>query len=173
MRRGPYDVEVPDLLELTTHLPERSFAPGAVIVREGGRSAGLWVLVSGRLSVRRDGVELNELGTPGQLIGEISLLLDIPHTATVAAVEPSVLRCANDGRQLLADDPTIALHVAAGLAERLTLLTEYVADITRQYADVPGISMVSAVLNRMSSSGPAAAVDAVGSRRDPEPDLAD
>ena len=168
---APYDVEVADLLELTTHLPERSFPPGAVIVHEGGRSNSLWVLVSGRLSVRRDGVEINELSSPGQLIGEISLLLDIPHTATVAAVDPCVLRHADDGRRLLGDDPTITMHVARGLAERLTLLTEYVGDITRQYAHVPGISMVSAVLNRMPNGGGPAA--AAGSRRDPEPDLAD
>ena len=155
--RPPYDAEVADMLELTAHLPERSFAPGAVIVQEGGRSNSLWVLVSGRLTVPRDGVEINELTSPGQLIGEISLLLDIPHTATVAAVEPSVLRHADDGRELLGGDPSITLHVATGLAERLTLLTEYVADVTRQYAHVPGISMVSAVLNRMPSRGGAAA----------------
>ena len=158
------------MLELTTHLPERSFPAGAVIVQEGGRGDSLWVLVSGRLTIRRDGVELNEISSPGQLIGEISLLLDIPYTATVTAVEPSVLRVAGDGRQLLGDDPLITLHVAVGLAERLKLLTEYVTDITRQYAHVPGISMVSAVLNRMPNGGAAAAV---GSRRDPEPDLAD
>ena len=166
---APYDVQVANLLELTAHLPERSFAPGAVVLHEGEPGDGLWVLVSGRLTVRRDGVELNELSSPGQLIGEISLLLDIPHTATVAAAEPSVLRHAADGRQLLGSDPTITMHVAVGLAERLTLLTEYVADVTRQYAHVPGISMVSAVLSRMPNGGRAAGAAAVGSRRDPDP----
>ncbi len=167
-----YDVEVADMLEFTKHLPERSFAPGAVIVHQGGRSDSLWVLVSGRLTVRRDDVELNELSSPGQLIGEVSLLLGIPHTATVTAVEPSLLRHAADGRQLLGDEPAITMHVAAGLAERLMLLTEYVTDITRQYAHVPGISMVSAVLNRMPARG-ATGATAAGSRRDPEPDLTD
>ena len=130
------------------------------------------MLVSGRLTVRRDDVEINELSSPGQLIGEVSLLLGIPHTATVTAVEPSLLRHAADGRQLLGDEPAITMHVAAGLAERLRLLTEYVTDITRQYAHVPGISMVSAVLNRMSARG-ASGATAAGSRRDPEPDLTD
>jgi len=164
---------VADILGLTAHLPERALAPGDVVVQEGGRSAGLWVLVSGRLAVSRDGVEINELSSPGQLIGEISLLLDAPHSATVTAVEPSVVRHAENGRQLLHGDPGIALHVATGLAERLTLLTEYVADITRQYAHVPGISMVSAVLNRMPNRGGAAGAAVAGSRRDLEPDLAD
>jgi hypothetical protein len=101
------------------------------------------------------------------------LLLDIPHTATVAAAEPSVLRHASDGRLLLGSNPTITMHVAAGLAERLTLLTEYVTDVTRQYAHVPGIAMVSAVLSRMPNGGRAAGAAVAGSRRDTEPDLAD
>ena len=158
---------VADMLDLTTHLPERSFAPTDVVVHEGGRTGDLWVLVSGRLAVRRGDVEINELNSPGQMIGEVALLLDIPHTATVAAVEPSVLRHAVDGRQLLGGDPAIALHIATGLAERLALLTEYVSDITRQYADVPGISMVSAVLHRMPNRGGGAGTAAVGSAARP------
>ena len=44
-----------DMLVLSAHLPEVAFAPGDVVVREGGSAGGLWVLVSGALQVTKGG----------------------------------------------------------------------------------------------------------------------
>jgi hypothetical protein len=86
----------------------------------------------------------------------------------VEATEPSRLRYAADGRALLLSDPAITELVAVGLAERLSFVTGYLADLKQQYGDAPGLSMVSDVLSRLAQRhGPVARP---GSARDPNPD---
>jgi len=157
-----------DMLELSAHLPAVAFAPGEAVVRQGGPSGSIWVLVSGALRVRKGDIQVNTITNPGAVIGEMSVLLGIDHSATVEATEASTLRHAADGPGLLAGDPAITKLVAIGLAERLSFVTTYLADLTRQYADVPGLSMVSDVLSRLEQhAGPVASP---GSARDPDPE---
>lgn len=157
-----------DMLSLCAHLPEIELAPGDLLVREGERGEGLWVLVRGALRVFKGGVPVNTVTHPGALIGEMSLLLDSAYGATVIASEPCVLRHAADGRALLAGDPQIARHVAVGLAERLNVVTSYLADLKHQYGHAPGVAMVSDVLDELAQRHVPAARP--GSRRDPDPD---
>ena len=110
---------VADMLTLSAHLPELDLAPGEVVVREGGESGGIWVLVSGALLVRKGDEPVNTITHPGALVGEMSILLGTDHGATVEATEPSRLRYADDGHALLMSDPAITELVAIGLAERL------------------------------------------------------
>jgi CRP-like cAMP-binding protein len=155
------------MLSLSAHLPEIDYAPGEAVVREGGPSGSIWVLVSGALQVRKGDVMVNTITHPGAVIGEISVLLGTDHGATVEATEPSRLRVAEDGRQLLASDPAITRLVAIGLASRLNVVTTYLADLKHQYADAPGLTMVSDVLHQLSHrQGPPAQP---GSARDPDP----
>ena len=162
-----YDVSMTDMLTLSAHLPVIEVAPGEAIINEGGPSGSIWVLVSGALRVRKGDIQVNTITNPGALVGEMSVLQGTKHGATVEATEPSVLRHAADGHSLL-NDPAITKIVAIGLAERLAFATTYLADLTRQYADVPGLSMVSDVLGRIGHhNGPAARP---GSARDPDPE---
>ena len=64
---------------------------GAVIVREGDPSDRFYIVESGRVAVTHDGVALRQEG-PGDYFGEIGLLRDVPRTATVTAVEDTVLQ---------------------------------------------------------------------------------
>ena len=95
-------------------------------------------------------IVVNTVTRPGALIGEIAVLLDGVNGATVEATERSVLRHAADGKALLASDPLISRLVAVGLAERLNVVTTYLADLKQQYGDAPGLSMVSDVLARLA-----------------------
>ena len=157
-----------DMLLLSAHLPEISFAPGDVIVREGGAAGPIWVLVSGALQVRKGGERVNTVTRPGALVGEISLLLGSVFSATVQAAEPSLMRHAADGRAFLSSDPAVTTLVAVGLAERLDFVTTYLADLKHQYGDAPGLSMIPDVLRQLSQRQ--ASVARPGSARDPEPD---
>jgi len=157
-----------DMLALTAALPEIAFAPGEVVIRDGGSAGGLWILVSGALKVTKSGVVVNSISRPGALVGEIAVLLDTVNSATVEATQPSVLRHAAEGSALLASDPTITRLVAIGLAERLNFVTTYLVDLKQQYGDAPGLSMVSDVLARLAERQVAGARP--GSARDPEPE---
>ena len=157
-----------DMLAMASHLPEVSLAAGEVVVGEGGPGNALWVLVSGALQVKKGAVTVNTITRPGALVGEIALLLDTVNGATVEATQPSVLRYAEDGRALLASDPAITRLVAIGLAERLNVVTTYLADLKHQYGDAPGITMVSDVLHQLADRQAPGARP--GSARDPDPE---
>ena len=155
------------MLTLSAHLPEVVLAPGETVVREGGDSGAIWVLVSGALQVRKGDVPVNAVTQPGAMVGEISVLLGTRNTATVEATEPSRLRYAADGHALLAD-PAVTRLVAVGLAARLNFVTTYLADLKNQYGDAPGLAMVSDVLARLAQHQQPAARP--GSERDPDPE---
>lgn len=157
-----------DMLALTTHLPEIEYAPGDIVIAEGGESSGVWILLSGSLRVTKSGKEVNTVTRPGALIGEMSILLGVPDSATVEAIGRCVMRYAADGEALLTSDPRIIHLVAVGLAERLNFVTTYLADLQQQYGDAPGLAMVPDVLRQLAQrQGPVAHP---GSARDPEPD---
>jgi len=61
-----------------------------VVIAEGGESDQFYVIESGRVEVTQNGVVLRQEG-PGEFFGEIGLLRDVPRTATVTAVEDTVL----------------------------------------------------------------------------------
>jgi CRP-like cAMP-binding protein len=63
-------------------------------------------------------VEIARVAEPGAIFGELSLLLDQPHTADVRALETSQLYVAN-GTMLLSQYPNAVRHVATVLAHRL------------------------------------------------------
>lgn len=156
------------MLELAADLPAVAYAPGEIIVAEGDAAGGLWVLESGALNVRKAGVLVNTVTVPGALVGEISILLGMPYSATVEVATPAVMRYAADGQAFLARDPAILRLLAVGLAERLNFVTTYLADLKHQYGDAPGLSMIPEVLRKLSQRQ--APVARPGSARDPNPD---
>src|SRR5580700_3764935 len=68
--------------------------PGGGTLFEAGETSGMvYVLRAGRLAAVQPGNPPEFLGLiwPGEAIGEISLLADIPHTATIVAMRDSEL----------------------------------------------------------------------------------
>ncbi len=157
-----------DLLSLSAHLPEVALDAGDALILEGGTGSSMWVLLRGALEVRKGDIVVNTITMPGALVGEMSSLLRTPHSATVVASEPTVLRFAADGPAFLESDPAVVRLVAQGLAERLAFVTTYLADLRHQYGDAPGLAMVGQVLAELSQRQAPAARP--GSLRDPDPD---
>ena len=50
-----------------------------------------YVLAAGSLRVERGGVDLRDVTQPGEGVGEIAILRDVPRTASVFAREPTTL----------------------------------------------------------------------------------
>jgi MFS family permease len=63
---------------------------GAQVVHEGDVGDRFYVIESGSLAASFENRQLSTMG-PGECFGEIALLRDVPRTATVTAVEDSVL----------------------------------------------------------------------------------
>ncbi len=79
----------PDTLQaLVEHLALITLERGEHLFREGDPGDALYVIVEGEVSVQAEGpprVEMTRLG-PGAFIGEVALMTDQPHAATVTAI---------------------------------------------------------------------------------------
>ena len=155
------------LLELSSHLPEVEMDTGHEVIREGERNSAIWILLSGELRVLKGTTVVNRIDRPGAAIGEMAVLLGTKASASVEVSQPSRLRYAASGESFLADPAVIHL-VAVGLAERLNLITTYLADLKGQYGDAPGTAMVPEVLNQLMDRHSHKFVP--GSVRDPDPE---
>jgi CRP-like cAMP-binding protein len=76
---------------LASSLDEQQALDGDAIVTQGEPGELVYVIAAGRVLVDRDGSVIRELG-PGDVFGELALMLDVPRTATVTALQPVRLR---------------------------------------------------------------------------------
>jgi MFS family permease len=79
------------LRRLAVSLEEHQALQGEAIVTQGEPGELVYVIAAGRVLVSRAGREIRELG-PGDVFGELALMLDVPRTATVTALQPVRLR---------------------------------------------------------------------------------
>lgn len=130
-------------------------AAGTVLLTEGMKSGRLYVLDEGTLEVARGETRVALVSEKGSIFGEMSLLLDTAHTATVRAMTPVVVHEFIDGAEFLRSDTETALAVARLLAQRLHMATTYLVDLKRQYASHgTHLAMVSEVLASLVNQQP-------------------
>lgn len=103
-------------------------APGMDLIEQGGRTGQLYVLKDGELEVIRDGRHVTSIKTPGAVIGEMSVLLDAPQTATVRAVTEVNYFVIDNAIDVLRTHPDWLLQIARLLAQRVNATT---AQLTR------------------------------------------
>jgi CRP-like cAMP-binding protein len=134
----------------------RSSVPeGTLVIREGETTGHLFVLIEGRLEVVKGDTVVAVIAEPGAILGEMSVLLDQPHTATVRAASASIIYEFSDAASFLRAQPGVALLIARLLAQRLNVATTYLADIKRQYAGHGNhLAMVGDVLESMINLAP-------------------
>jgi len=71
---------------LVTRMHPRKYGAGELIFGMGNSGAGAVLILSGEVSIRVDDVELGRMQR-GDLFGEVALVVDLPRTAEVTAVE--------------------------------------------------------------------------------------
>jgi CRP/FNR family transcriptional regulator, cyclic AMP receptor protein len=96
-------------------LPLETYEAGETVLAEGTKTGRLLILKSGAVSIIRSGIEIATVAKPGAVFGELSALLDEPHSADVRALEPSELHVAN-AAAFLGQDPAALLYVTVVLA---------------------------------------------------------
>ncbi|MBN1652485.1 MAG: cyclic nucleotide-binding domain-containing protein [Deltaproteobacteria bacterium] len=122
--------------EMITRFEARAFDKGGLLVREGQEAEGLFLIASGGVQVTTfdkegDLVVLAELG-PGDVVGEISLLLRRPATADVVAIHPTVALQLTRGKfqETIRENPTLL----AELYELATKREEETRSVVAQQA---------------------------------------
>jgi CRP-like cAMP-binding protein len=144
-----------DILEYCIGGVRRNVSAGTLVVHEGGRTGHLYVLIEGRLEVIKGDTVVATITEPGAVLGEMSVLLDQPHTATVRAALDSVVYEIDDAASFLRAQPAVAILIARMLAQRLNAANTYLADIKRQYAGHGNhLAMVGDLLQSMINLPP-------------------
>jgi CRP/FNR family cyclic AMP-dependent transcriptional regulator len=156
------------VLEHCRKLPLRAVAAGETILAEGTRSGVLYILVSGTVEVVKGDVQVSTASEPGAFFGELSAILDVPHTATVRALEACTFRVSENPFGFLRSKPQIALELSRLLARRLHFLTTYLVDVKRQFeGSGDHLAIVDEVLESLAHHQEAEA--SPGSDRCPDP----
>jgi CRP/FNR family transcriptional regulator len=116
-----------ELQSLLRSCQERKFSTGSTIMSQGDAGVGLYVLKSGKVRiVRADGTptgtetELGVVSAP-DVLGEMSLLDDLPRSASVIVVEDvdALVLPVWEFRSTLRNNPEIGLKLLAVLSRRL------------------------------------------------------
>ena len=104
---------------------EVEFRDGGVIARQGEVGTGFFMVATGGARVVRDGETIASLG-PGDFFGELSVLDGRPRVAGVVADGETIcLALASwDLEAVINEQPSVALALLRGLAERLRAVTE-------------------------------------------------
>ena len=114
--------EVPGhtLVAVARILEEVPFEAGATIIERGRVEDWLFVVATGRVRVHIGERTVVETG-PGGVVGEFAVLAPVPRSASVTAMEPSLLLRLRSApfEELLDDRPDIARGVIATLARLL------------------------------------------------------
>jgi CRP-like cAMP-binding protein len=112
-------------------LPLVTYQAGEMVLAAGSKTGRLLFLKKGAVAVVRDDIEIAKVTEPGAVFGEISALLNRPHTADVRALETSQFHAADAG---VLQDRVVLLYVAALLARRLNGANQALVELTSRAA---------------------------------------
>jgi CRP/FNR family cyclic AMP-dependent transcriptional regulator len=112
-----------------TALPLKTYHAGERVLANGSRTNELLILRNGNVAVVKEGVEVARVTEPGAVFGEISALLDCPHTADVRTLTTSQFHVAHPAAL---QDPAALFYVAAILARRLDRTNQALVELSNQ-----------------------------------------
>src|SRR5437660_2659439 len=101
-------------------LPLATYQAGETVLSAASTTGRLLILKEGAVAVVKEGLEIARVTEPGAVFGELSVLLDQPHTADVRALEASQFHVA-DAATILRVDPIALLYVATVLLSALAI----------------------------------------------------
>lgn len=156
------------ILNSCAALPEKTFAPGAALISQGEPVSRLFILVSGRVSVRKGDHEVAKISEEGAIFGEMSALLGTPASASVVALEDVRVLCAENGKALIEENHQLAIHAARTLAQRLYHATAYLADCKTQFSDRSDhFGIMDQILDELLQQQPSTSADTSADANDP------
>jgi len=122
-------------------LPLATYRAGETVLAAGSATGRLLILKEGAVTVVKEGVEIAKLTEPGEVLGELSALLDQPHTAEVRALEDSQFHVASTAAPLM-QDPIVLLYVARGQAGEPSSITGKTVDRIEEVLGASGGNLV-------------------------------
>ena len=138
------------ILQHCADSPLKQVPDGTVLLAEGQKTGRVYILSEGRIEVSRGDTQITVLDEPGSLVGEMSLLLNVPHTATARTLGDPKVYVIEDAADFFSTHPDLSWLVARLLANRLNAATTYLVDLKHQFADYGDhLEMVGEVLEAL------------------------
>ena len=129
-------------------LPLVTYQAGKTVFDAGSKTGRLLILRSGAVAIVKDAIEIAKVTEPGAVFGELSALLDQPHTADVFALESSQFHVA-DANTLLVQDPLALFYVATVLARRLDGANRALIELKNQLQAGQPSSVIGKTVEKM------------------------
>jgi CRP/FNR family transcriptional regulator, cyclic AMP receptor protein len=129
-------------------LPLVSFGAGETVFAQGSRTGQLFILKSGSVSVIKGGIEIATVTEHGAIFGELSALLDQPHTADVRTLAPSQFHVA-DAVSLLTRDSAALLYVAMILARRVDAANQALLELRGELDAGEPVGVIDSAIGRI------------------------
>ena len=129
-------------------LPLVTYQPGETVIVDGSKTGQLLFLKKGNVAVVKEDTEIARVAEPGAVFGELSVLLNKPHTADVRALETSQFHLAN-ATTLFEQNPIAVLYVAAVLAGRLDAANHALIQIKHQLHSSEPHSVIAKTVRKM------------------------
>lgn len=108
------------------------YPAGSELIGQGGKSGSLVVLRDGEVEVLRDGEFVFSTRQPGAVFGEISVLLGLPHSATVRTVTDAEVFVIDEALSVLESHPAWLMQIARLLAQRVNATTRQLVEARAQ-----------------------------------------
>jgi CRP-like cAMP-binding protein len=128
-------------------LPLATYRAGETIMIAGSKSGRLLILKKGAVVILNDSIEIARVKEPGAVFGELSALLDQPHTANVRALEDSQFHVAD--ATLVGKDLVALLHIARILAGRIVEANRSVVELKKQIQAGGSPGVLSKMIQRL------------------------
>jgi CRP-like cAMP-binding protein len=130
-------------------LPLTTYRAGETVLTAGSKSGRLLILRAGAVVIIKDSIEIARVEEPGAVLGELSALLDQPHTADVRTLQDSqfyVVDAARPGK-----DPIMLLHIARILALRIVTANTNLIELKKQIHAGQSPSALSKILGKIEA----------------------
>lgn len=146
--------------------PIITFQSGEVLLHEGEKTNAIYFLKDGAVKVTQKGYEVALIDEKGAVFGEMALLLDHFHTASVECLKESSFYKIDTPKNLCEKHPEVNWHISKILAVRLFNLTQYLVDVKRQFEDHSHLDMVDEVLSTLLNQNESSILKRQDSQRD-------
>jgi len=131
-------------------LPLATYQAGETVLAAGSKTGRLLILREGAVAIVKETIEIAKVTEPGAVFGELSALLDQPHTADVRALEKSQFYVADAAR--LVQDSIATLYIAAVLARRLDGANTALIELKRQLQAGQPRSVIAKTVDKVATA---------------------
>ena len=113
-----------DLEILLENFPVQSMKAGSIFLHQDEKVDCIYILKSGKVKIIKDDIDVAVSSVAGAVFGEMSIFMEIPHSASVVCLENSTFHVIENPAENLAAHPELLWHIARILSVRLFNLNQ-------------------------------------------------